>query len=78
MSGEVEKIAAGLKNRLLREFLTLSAEPQDKPVTWSVRWGYRLERMGLARRTLLTDRTRLTPLGLAVRNHLRTHKGESA
>ncbi len=50
--------------------LELEADPIDRPISWSVRVGYGLERIGLARRTLLTDRTKLTPLGLEVRSLL--------
>lgn len=67
----IEDVAEGLTPALERELLTLSEHPQDKSVSWSVKFGYRLERMGLAKRTLLTDRTLLTPLGRLVCHHLR-------
>jgi hypothetical protein len=64
---EAEKIAAGLTARQQRELLTLSGQPQGKSITWRARFGYGFERLGLTKRTLLTDRTYLTPLGLEVR-----------
>jgi hypothetical protein len=48
--------------------------PAYMSITWSVRFGYRWERMGLAKRTLLTDATYLTPLGRAVRAALQETK----
>jgi hypothetical protein len=65
-----EQIARGLSVSLQRELLRLSAAPEFMPVTWLVRYGYRLEQAGLAKRTTLTDRSALTPLGLVVRRYL--------
>lgn len=48
-------------------------KPWRMPVRWSALVGYDLERKGLAKRTFWQDKTYLTPLGIALRNHL---KGE--
>lgn len=53
----------------------LSEHPADMSVEWSVRVGYGLERLGLAKRTLLSDKTYLTALGLQVQSILRVASG---
>jgi len=68
--GDPVKIAASLAPTLQRALLELNEHPQMKPISWCVRYGYRLEEAGLAKRTLLTDRSFLTPLGPAVRREL--------
>lgn len=74
---DVEKVAKGLTPALQRQVLSLGPVPQRRSITWCVRFGYRLERMGIARRTLLTDSTKLTPLGLAVRDYLLKEQGSA-
>ena len=68
--GDVAKIAAGLKDCHRRALLGLPNKPQEQPLAWHVMFGYPLERQGLIARTFWFDRTYVTPLGLAVRNHL--------
>lgn len=68
---DLEELAVRLEAALTptqrKALHSLSEQPQDKSVSWSIKVGYRLERMGLAKRTLLSDRTYLTELGLKVR-----------
>ena len=69
---ELEAVAVRLRPSQVKAVLELSGHPEDKSVSWSVRVGYGLERLGLAKRTLLSDKTYLTPLGLDVRRALAT------
>jgi hypothetical protein len=62
-----EQLAAQLTEAQQRELCALDAGPSDRSITWCVRFGYRLERLGLVRRKLLTDRPYLTSLGRAVK-----------
>jgi hypothetical protein len=45
----------------------LSEKPWSFPLRWHVLVGYGLERLGLVKRTWLTGKSYITPLGLAVR-----------
>jgi hypothetical protein len=45
----------------------VSEKPWSFPLRWNVLVGYGLEVLGLTKRSWLLDRTRITPLGLAVR-----------
>ena len=67
---EVAAAAARLRVSQQRALLSLDEHPQDRTITFSIRHGYALEKMGLAKRTLLSDRTYLTRLGLTVKAHL--------
>lgn len=74
---EPGNIVGGLSEAQRKALVGLSKYPEDRSVTFSVRVGYALERKGLAARTLLSDRAYLTPLGLAVRNHILTEQKEA-
>lgn len=70
---DVARIAMGLsaQQHTAIGHLAEIGKPWRMPVRWSVLVGYGLERLGLAKRTFWTDKTRLTPLGIAVANHLK-------
>jgi hypothetical protein len=70
------ELAERLRPTQVEAVLSLSEHPADKSVSWSVFVGYGLERLGLAKRTLLSDRTYLTPLGLEVQAILRARAGQ--
>ena len=70
---DVAGIAAGLiqSEQYALGHLSDTGKPWRMPVRWSVLVGYRLEQLGLAKRTFWQDKTYLTPLGIAVRNHIK-------